>query len=253
LDTAGAVRFAADAAGIDERFVVCNGDVLTDQDLSALLAQHERTGAEGTILLTRVDDPSRYGVVPIDADGRVQAFVEKPPVGEAPTDWINAGTYVFEPSVLQRIPAGVPTSIERVTFPAMVADGSLFARQDGAYWIDTGTPDSYLQASFDLIDGVRGAPLAPIAADAHVDVAASVDHSVVGPGATIAAGAKVHDAVVLAGAVVGADALVEGSIVGPGATIGAGAQVTGLSIIGAGAHVAPGEVLEAARRPESGV
>ncbi len=124
LDTAGAIRFAALDGGIEDTFVVVNGDVLTDLDVGALWAFHQRTGAEGTIALTPVDDPSRYGVVPIDDDGRVEAFVEKPPPGTAPTNWINAGTYVLEPSVLDRIPAGRRVSIERATFPEMVADGS---------------------------------------------------------------------------------------------------------------------------------
>jgi mannose-1-phosphate guanylyltransferase len=124
LDTAGAIRFAAEAAGIDrsdEPFVVINGDVVTDADLGALLELHHSCGAEGTIALTPVEDPSRYGVVPIDEDGRVRAFIEKPPAAEAPSRWINAGTYVLEPSVLGRIPGGRRVSIERETFPAMVA------------------------------------------------------------------------------------------------------------------------------------
>jgi len=142
LDTAGAIRFAALAAGIDDTFVVVNGDVLNDFDLRRLLALHRDRGAEGTIHLTPVDDPSRYGVVPTDADGRVLGFIEKPPLDEAPTNWINAGTYVLEPSVIDRIPEGRKVSIERETFPAMVTDGTLFALQDSCYWIDAGTPAS---------------------------------------------------------------------------------------------------------------
>ena len=111
-------------AGIAERFVVVNGDVLTDLDSPRLVARHDAAGAEGTLALHRVADPSAFGVVPTEADGRVIGFVEKPPPGEAPTDLINAGTYVLEPSVLDRIAAGVPVNVERVTFPAMVADGS---------------------------------------------------------------------------------------------------------------------------------
>ena len=130
LDTAGAVRFAASFAGIDETFVVVNGDVLTDLDLTTLVAFHRERGAEGTIALHPVADPSAFGVVPTDEDGRVKAFVEKPPRDEAPTNEINAGTYVLEPSVLSRIPEGGRVSIERETFPAMVRDGGLFARSD---------------------------------------------------------------------------------------------------------------------------
>src|SRR5688572_28323156 len=143
LDTAGAIRFAALDAGIAERFLVLNGDVLTDLDVGAQVAFHERIGAEGTIALHRVEDPSAFGVVPTDAEGRVTTFIEKPPPGEAPTDLINAGTYVLEPSVLERIHAGAPVNVEPVTFPAMVADGSLYAFDGDTYWVDAGTPTTY--------------------------------------------------------------------------------------------------------------
>ena len=149
--------------------MVVNGDVLTDSDLSALIAFHRERGAEATISLTPVDDPSAFGVVPTDQDGRVQAFIEKPPRDEAPTNLINAGTYVFEPSVLDRIPADVRVSIERETFPAMVEAGTLFAQGSDAYWLDTGTPDAYLRAHRDLILGHRAGPPAPGAAAGPVD------------------------------------------------------------------------------------
>ncbi len=167
-DTAGAIRFAATDAGIAERFLVLNGDILTDLDIGALVAAHERTGAEGTIALHRVDDPSAFGVVPTDADGRVTAFIEKPPRDEAPTDLINAGTYVLEASVLDRIEPDVPVNVERVTFPAMVADGSLYALDGDTYWLDAGTPATYLAANLDLITGRRGAE-AGVHPDAEVD------------------------------------------------------------------------------------
>ena len=161
LDTAGAVRFAAASAGIDDTFVVVNGDVLTDLDLTRLVAFHRRAGAQGTIALHPVADPSAFGVVPTEADGRVTAFVEKPPRDEAPTNQINAGTYVLEPSVLKRIASSGRVSIERETFPAMVRDGVLFALSDGAYWLDTGTPSAYLDANFDYVDGRRGPVVTP--------------------------------------------------------------------------------------------
>ncbi|MEZ5341701.1 MAG: nucleotidyltransferase family protein [Acidimicrobiales bacterium] len=140
LDTAGAIGFAARAAGFDDTFIAVNGDVLTDLDIGELVAKHREWGGEGTIALTPVDDPSRFGVVPIDADNRVEAFIEKPPADEAPSNWINAGTYVLEASVLDRIPEGVRVSIERQVFPEMVASGRLFALQSSAYWVDAGTP-----------------------------------------------------------------------------------------------------------------
>jgi mannose-1-phosphate guanylyltransferase len=251
LDTAGAIRFAAGEAGVRERFVVLNGDVLTDLDLGALLADHEASGAEGTIALHRVEDPSAFGVVPTDEAGRVLAFVEKPPRDEAPTDLINAGTYVLEPSVLDRIPAGRRVSIERETFPAMVADGTLHARADGGcYWIDTGTPALYLQAMLDLIDGRRPERPAPVSPAARVDPQARLDRAVVMAGASVAAGAEVRRSAVLPGGQVGAGAVVVDSIVGPGASVGEGASLRGGTVLGDGVAVAPGEVLDGERRPE---
>ncbi|MGH9114981.1 MAG: nucleotidyltransferase family protein [Acidimicrobiales bacterium] len=147
LDTAGAVAFAAHQARIDSTFVVHNGDVLTGLDLGALLELHRRSGAEATISLTPVEEPSRFGVVPTDEEGRVLAFIEKPRPGEAPTNLINAGTYVLEPSVLERIPAGRRVSIERETFPALAADRSLYAMASAAAWVDAGTPETYLAAN----------------------------------------------------------------------------------------------------------
>jgi mannose-1-phosphate guanylyltransferase len=251
LDTAGAVRFAAEAAGIDETFIVVNGDVFTDLDVGAVWARHHEVGAEGTIALTPVDDPSRYGVVPTDEAGRVLGFVEKPPPGEAPTNWINAGTYVLEPSVVRRIAPGRRVSIERETFPSLVADGGLWAVQSDAYWVDAGTPLTYLQVQMDLLDGVRGEKVDGVATGASIAAGATVEHSVVMDGASVAPGAVVRNAVVSPGASVRADAVVEGSIVGPGAVVGERARVTGLSMIGERAIVGAGSVLVGARLPES--
>ncbi len=252
LDTAGAIRFAALDAGIHERFVVLNGDILTDLDLDALLAFHDRTGAEATITLHEVNDPSRYGVVPTDAEGRVTAFVEKPAPGEAPTNLINAGTYVLEPSVLDRIDSGRRVSIEREVFPAMVRDGSLYAFPDGGvYWLDAGTPATYIQAQIDLVEGRRVAdwPVTAIGA-AAVAPSALVEESVVADDVAIAADAEVIRSIVHAGATIGAKARVVDSVVGAAATIGEGATVEALSLIGEGQFVAPGSTLQGVRMPE---
>ena len=250
LDTAGAIRFAAIEAGIDSRFIVVNGDVLTDLDVAALWAAHTDRGAEGTIALTPVDDPSRYGVVPLAADGRVEAFIEKPPPDEAPSNWINAGTYVLEPSVVERIPAGRRVSIEREIFPAMVTDEALFGVQSDAYWVDAGTPDAYLRSQLDLVDGTRANEPA-VAATADVSGEATVDHSIVMAGVTVAAGAEVRDSALLPGAVVEAGAVVKGSIVGPGSVIGRGATLADLTVTGRDTTVEPGTTLSGARIPES--
>ena len=275
LDTAGAIRFAATDAGIAERFVVANGDVLTDLDLGALVRFHHERAAEATIALTRVDDPSRFGVVPTDEKGRVRAFVEKPPRDEAPTDLINAGTYVCEPSVIDRIPEGRRVSIERETFPAMVEDGTLFAFADPSYWIDAGTPDTYLRANLDLLDGSRPGPPAPDAVergggvwtvgaaivDGHVEGPAlvgdaaliaggsSVARSVVGAGARVGAGATVRGSVLLPGAVVHEGAVVEDSVVGESAVVGSGASVRNHSVIGGRTEVPPRAVVDGDRLP----
>jgi mannose-1-phosphate guanylyltransferase len=251
LDTAGAIRFAARHAGIDEPFLVLNGDVLTDLDVTRFVEFHERTGAEATIALHKVDDPSRYGVVPTDSAGRVLAFVEKPPPGEAPTDLINAGTYVLEPDVLDRIPGDRRVSVEREVFPELVEDGSLYALDDESYWIDTGTPATYIQAQLDLAEGLRGEPVPGIHDDARIAAGATVVRSVVGPSATVAAGARVEGAVLLAGAEVAAGAVVDGSIIGAGATIGAAATVTGRSIVGDHRAVSPGTSLDGERVPDT--
>ena len=239
LDTAGAIRFAADHAGIDDRFVVVNGDVLTDLDIGALVAFHDDHGGEGTIALHQVEDPSAFGVVPTEADGRVIAFVEKPSREDAPTDLINAGTYVLEASVLGRIDTGRKVSIEREVFPAMVADGALYAMAGNTYWIDTGTPSKYLQSQLDLLDGLRGEPAQGIHPGATVSPEAKVLRSVVGDGAVVEAGAQVRDAILLPGAQVGAGAVVERAVLGRGAQVGADARIDDLAVLGDGAVVGP--------------
>ena len=251
LDTAGAIRFAATAAGLDETFVVVNGDVMTDVDVTEIWDRHHDVGAEATISLTPVDDPSRYGVVPTDQEGRVLGFVEKPPTGEAPTNWINAGTYVMEPSVLDRIDADRRVSVERETFPAIVADGRLWAVKSDAYWVDAGTPRTYLQVQLDLLDGIRGPASPGVDPRAEIATDAVAERSVVMAGVRLESGSVVRNSAVQVGARISADAIVEDSLVGPGAVIGAGARVTDASVIGADAVVADGLDLRDARLPDS--
>jgi mannose-1-phosphate guanylyltransferase len=273
LDTAGAVRFAATEGGVDDTFVVVNGDVLTDMDLTALVAFHRARGAEGTIALHPVPDPSAFGVVPTDAEGRVTAFVEKPSREEAPTNEINAGTYVLEPSVLERIPASGRVSIERETFPAMVRAGVLYARSDDAYWLDTGTPADFLQANHDLLSGRRPGELAPglhdrgdkvfVSGDSVIcgqvtgpaavfsgcDIAegARVERSILGAGSVIGPGAVVIDSVLMEGCHVASDAQVSGSVLGTGATVGQRGDVRPVSVLGAFSMVASGTVVDGER------
>ncbi len=258
LGTAGAIRFAAhhhagDGDRLSGRFLVCNGDVLTDLDVSALVRFHEERGAQASIALTRVEDPSAFGVVPTGDDGRVQSFVEKPPPDQAPTDWINAGTYVLEASVLDTIPAGQAVSIERETFPGLLAaGGKLYAMRSPDYWIDIGTPAKYLQANTDMLAGriAGGRPSlgsALVGPGARVAPEAEVTDSVVGPGVEVAEGAKIIRSVLLEGVRVAPGAEVVDSVIGPGAVVGPGVLVSGTSIVGPGADVPAGARLVGAR------
>jgi mannose-1-phosphate guanylyltransferase len=246
LDTAGAIAFAAREAGIDERFIVVNGDVLTDLDIGLLVKTHRDAGGLATITLTPVDDPSRYRVVPTDEEGRVIEFVEKPAPGTAPTNWINAGTYVLEPEVLERIPSGRRVSIERETFPALAAERQLYAMRSDCYWVDAGTPETYITAQLDLASRVHGGS-GYVDPSATVHQSADLDGSIVMAGASIGAGAVLRRSAVLSGGVVEEGALVEDSVVGPGATVGARASLHECSILGDGSAVTAGTVHRAVR------
>ena len=216
LDTAGAIRFAADSIGVDGTFVVANGDVMTDLDVAALVARHHAVGAEATVHLIGVEDPSAFGVVDLADDGRVRAFVEKPAPGEEPSNLVNAGTYVFEPSMLDRIPPGRKVSVERDVFPAVAADGRLYGMATDDHWLDAGRPELYRAANLDLLDGRRVHDRCEaVAPSASIDPTATIDNSIVGEHAVVGAGAVVVDSVLL-----------------PEASVGAGAQVTRSLVMG---------------------
>jgi mannose-1-phosphate guanylyltransferase len=231
LGTAGAIRFAAEALGdrLEDRFLALNGDVLADLDLSTLLRAHEERGARASIGLHPVEDSSAYGLVNCDEGGWVQEFLEK--TGEAVPGEINAGAYVLERSVLDLVPAGRAVSIEREVFPQLVGDGLCGLLLEG-YWMDIGTPDRYLQASWDILEQrveTQVRPTAPgllVGADATIDEEASVGpRAVVAGGCRVSRGAEVEDSVLLDGCTVGRDALVRGSILAPGAQVEPGAQL----------------------------
>jgi mannose-1-phosphate guanylyltransferase len=227
--TAGAIRFAAEALGgdLEDRFMVLNGDLLADLDLTALVSTHADRGARATLALHPVEDAAAYGLIRSDGDGEVQAFLEK--TGEHVPGEINAGAYVLERSVLDLIAPEREVSIEREVFPRLVGDGLRGLRLDG-YWMDIGTPERYLQASWDILEGrveTRVKATAPgLLVGAGVEIA--VD-AVVGPravladGCEVAAAAEVRDSVLLDGCSIGEGARVSGSILAPGVSVGAGA------------------------------
>jgi mannose-1-phosphate guanylyltransferase len=265
LGTAGPVRLAHDEGLLEERLFVLNGDVLTDIDLTAELEQHERGGARATLALYPVDDTSSYGVVPTAEDGAVEAFIEKGG-GEAPTNRINAGAYVIERDVVERIPAGRAVSFEREVFPSLVGEG-LDGYAAAGYWIDIGTPERYLEATWDLLAGRVSSTLPPrdetgslvyencLLSGAHVG-----PQSVLGRHCSVGTDARVERSVLHERVHVGADAAVveavlaervrvgERARVGPGAMVGAGAAIEPNVVLPAGARVEPGETVSGAER-----
>ena len=244
LGTAGGIAFAA--RDLESTFFALNGDSLREADLGDLVDFHRATGARATILLTPVADPTRYGLVRLAADGRVSTFLEKPRPEEIDTDLINAGLYVLEPDVLDLVPGGRSVSIERDVFPRLAEEGSVFGLALGGYWLDVGTPESYLQAHRDVLErsfrtevgDVLGADFTLVDPSAHVDPGARLVPPVyVGPEAVVERGARAGSLAVLGGgARVGAGAVVESSVLGAGATVGPGSALIG-SVVGDHASV----------------
>jgi mannose-1-phosphate guanylyltransferase len=249
LDTGGAIAHALSHLD-DEPFFALNGDILTDLDLTALAAFQRERRAAVTIALHRVEDARPFGLVAADPDGRVRAFREKP--SELVGGLINAGTYVLERGVLEPWDRGVRVNLEREIFPALIANGAaVFGFLSGAYWLDLGTPEKYLQAHADLLDGrVAAEPALPAP---FVDPSASVDpsvrlgrHVVVGPEASIQARADLDESVLLRGARVEEGAVIRRSILGPLSGVGRAARLVG-AVLGEASTVAPGADLVDAR------
>ncbi|MFD8381675.1 sugar phosphate nucleotidyltransferase [Streptomyces sp. NPDC059679] len=250
LGTGGAIRNVASRlrSGPDDPVLVFNGDILTGLDIRALVGTHRTTGADVSLHLTRVTDPRAYGLVPTDATGRVTAFLEKPQTAEEiVTDQINAGAYVFNRSVIDAIPAGRPVSVERETFPGLLAAGAhLQGMVDSTYWLDLGTPQAFVRGSADLVLGRAPSPAVPgrcgdrlildsaqVARDAKL-----TGGTVIGPAARVGAGASIDGSTVLAGAVVEEGAQVRDSLIGARARIGARTVLQG-AVVGDGALVGP--------------
>ena len=269
LGTAGAIKNVEEH--ITGPFVVLNGDVLTSLDLRAMMAFHQEKGGFGALHLIRVEDPSAFGCVVHDEADQISAFVEKPARGTEPTNEINAGTYLLEPGILDFIPAGRPVSIERETFPQIIAAGKgLFAYTTDDYWIDLGQPEQYLAAHRDIMSGsmplviepgISGPGAAALAGhpgltepvhadeDVAIDPSAKVGPNVVlGRGCRIGAGAVVRESVLWDGVVVGDGARIDESIVASGTTIGADVSVGAGSVIGHNIRIEPGIALDPGSR-----
>jgi mannose-1-phosphate guanylyltransferase len=261
LGTGGGIRNAAAQlrSGPEDPVVVLNGDLLSGHDLGAQLDAHEKADAAVTLHLVEVADPARFGCVPTDPDGRVTAFLEKTP--DPVTNQINAGCYVFRRKFIDQIPAGTVVSVERETFPGLIAAGEVvLGYVDNSYWLDVGTPEAFVRGSVDLVRG----ELTSAALPGPCGEALLLPGATVAPGATVTGGtvvgadASVGDGAVVDGAVlcdrsaVGAGARITASIVGAGAQIGAGVILDG-AIIGDGAQIDPGNELTSGLRVWPGV
>jgi mannose-1-phosphate guanylyltransferase len=263
--TAGALKYAEEF--LDERFLMLNGDVLSDMDLSQQVAQHQQTGAVGTLALVPVADPSAYGLVRLHGDNSVKGFLEKPSADQIDTNLISAGAYVLERSVLDLIEEGRNVSIEREIWPRLVGDG-LFAFAGDAYWLDIGTPERYLQGTFDILEGnVRTAVTERLGSD-YVDVADHVEANgrivppaivergcriadsahvgslvVLGEGVSVGEGSKIERSVVLNGTEIGPRCTLQDCIVAAGVRIGEGTVVSGGAVLGEGVTIGARNVL----------
>jgi mannose-1-phosphate guanylyltransferase len=270
LGTGGALKFAEE--WLDERFLMLNGDTLTDIDLTAQVAAHVQTGAKATLALYPVDDPSHYGLVRLEADDAVREFVEKPSPDQIDTNNISAGAYVLERSVLDLLTYGEKASIERDVFPRLVGNG-LYGHVCGGYWMDIGTPQRYLEATFDILEGnvatEVGARMgssyicveAPVTNDGRVVPVSLVEagcqigkgariggRAVLGHDVVIGEGTIVEQAVVMAGARVGAHCTLSECIIGPGVSIGDHCVVDGMSVLGAGVSLGEGNTVSRGAR-----
>jgi mannose-1-phosphate guanylyltransferase len=257
--TAGALKFVE--SDLQDRFLMLNGDVLTDVDVTAQIAQHEATDAVGTLGLVEVDDPSAYGLVLRNADNSVSGFLEKPGPEQlegVERYYISAGIYVLERSVLDLIAPDRNVSIEREVWPALVGKGLYGYGGDGAYWLDIGTPGRYLQGMRDILSGAveTAVSASDLATGPHVRGPVMVGENVVfGPGAqvigpavigagvTLEQGAVVERSVVLGGGTLGAGAHVRDAILGPNVTLGSHTLVEGQAVLGDGVTLGANNVL----------
>jgi mannose-1-phosphate guanylyltransferase len=247
LGTGGAIRNVAELlrGGPDDPVVIFNGDILSGLDIAALVSRHVGRGAAVTLHLTEVEDPRPFGVVLTDPDGWVLEFLEKTP--RPPSNHINAGCYVFRRSLIDTLPAGRPVSVERETFPGLLAAGTpVMSYVDSTYWLDLGTPDAFVRGSRDIVTGriaspaLWGAPggalvlpYASIAPDAVIG-----GGSVVGRRAVIGAGARLDGTIVFDDATIQGGVDISDSVIGRGSSIGARTSLTGV-VVGDGVTIGP--------------
>jgi len=273
--TAGALKFAEPM--LEERFLMLNGDVLTDLDLTAQIAQHLQTGARATLALVPVADPTGYGLVHLREDRSVLDFVEKPSPDAVDTNMISAGAYVLERDILELVPPERNVSIEREIWPLLIGNG-LYGYPSQSYWLDIGVPDRYLQGTFDIIEGnvetavaqrlgsdwlavddgaeVRGRVIPPAVLERGVCVGDGTQVGslvVLAEDVSIGPGSIVERAVILNGAQIGDGCTLRGCIVAAGCEVGARTQITGGAVLGEGVTIGADNVITRGARIFPGV
>jgi mannose-1-phosphate guanylyltransferase len=275
MGTGGALKYAESL--LEDRFLMLNGDVLTDMDLTTQIAQHEQTGARATLALTPVEDPSAYGLVRTRDGGEVTEFVEKPAPDQIDTRNISAGAYVLERSVLDLLEPDQPASIERDVFPRLVGEGLYGCVSDG-YWLDIGTPERYLEGTFDILEGTVASDVQQRMGDGFLCVEDGVENkgriipsALVESRCRIGAGARIggrvvleqgvmvgenttiERAVVMQGSEIGSNCTVSGCIVAGGVRIGDECHLDGMSVLGEGVTIGSGNVVSNGARVFPGV
>ena len=223
LGTGGAIRNAAKLLDTNESVVVLNGDVLSSHNLAEQIRQHEAHDADVTLHLTEVKDARAFGCVPTDSHGRVTAFLEK--MENPITNQINAGCYVFNPRVISTIPLDTVVSVERETFPELVARGAkVFGYVENAYWLDIGTPRALLKASIDIVK--RSGDFLAMPGSTIDPTAVITGGSCIGPNSTVGAGAHIDGSIIEAGSTIGQNATISDSFVAAGAEVGNNVKIT---------------------------
>jgi mannose-1-phosphate guanylyltransferase len=273
--TAGALKFAESM--LDERFLMLNGDVLTDIDLTEQIAQHQSSGAKATLALVPVADPTAYGLVHLNEDRSVKDFVEKPSPDAIDTNLISAGAYVLEREILELVPGQRSVSIEREVWPLLIGNG-LYGYPSESYWMDIGSPERYLQGTFDIIEGnvssavterlgadwlaiddaaeVHGRVIPPAVIERGVQIAAGAHVGslvVLGEDVSVGAGSTVERSVILNGAEIGENCTLRDCIVAAGARVGARTQITGGAVLGEGVTIGADNVIARGARIFPGV
>ncbi len=226
MGTAGAVKNAEKL--VDDPFFVFNGDIFTDIDLSAMMRLHRQRKAIASLALTPVDDPTTYGVVETDSEGRVKRFTEKPSPDKVTTNMINAGIYILEPDILTHITPNTFSMFERDVFPPLLDSGhAIYSYPSSDYWIDMGTPDKYLRLQHDLLRRHPGPEGAEFEGESFAHSSARIEGPVlIGEACSIDRNSMIRGPAILgAGCRVGEDAVIEGAILWLDCEIGRGARL----------------------------